>query len=61
VRTWHDVKKLLATDRDGVKKLAPANLQMLALAQLVDTGKPVRADTGPRATRQYKVKSGNLR
>lgn len=57
-RSWRDVQLRLSAGDEAVKQLPPASLQMVALAQLVERGKPVKADSGRPSKRRYRVRSG---
>jgi hypothetical protein len=52
------VQLRLSAGDEAVKQLPPASLQMVALAQLVERGKPVKADSGRPSKRRYRVRSG---
>ncbi len=56
-RTWLELQQLLAANPAAVKSLKPGHRQLLALAQLVATGKPVKIDKSDRPKGGYTVRS----
>ena len=56
-RTWLELQQLLAADPGAIRSLKPGHRQLLALAQLVATGKPVKIDKSDRPKGGYTVRS----
>jgi hypothetical protein len=53
---WRDLQQLVAADPTVVKRLKPGHRQMLALAQIVATGKPIKESLGSNPKHQSTVR-----
>jgi hypothetical protein len=53
---WRDLQRLIAADPNVLKRLKPGQRQMLALAQLVATGKPIKSSLGSNPRHQSTVR-----
>jgi len=59
IHSWRDIQMLLSSgDESALEQLNPAQVQMVALAQLVETGKPVKSTRAPKTSHRYQIKSG---
>jgi hypothetical protein len=53
---WRDLQRSIVADPTVVNRLKPGHRQLLALAQLVATGKPVKVSLGSHSKRQSAVR-----